>query len=84
MADDRLPLLRGKITSIETFEAPRGGGGRLTLPSLDPQAHRTKLLHQLDAIAQQVKARSDTTRDELATREIVAVLPALVRSAPNR
>lgn len=76
MADDRLPLLRGKITSVETFEAPRGGGGRPALPSLDPEAHRARLLDQLDAIAQQVKARSQAARDELATREIVAVRPA--------
>jgi Subtilase family len=46
------------------------------MPSLDPKAHRTHLLQQLDAIAHQVKARVETARDELATREIVAVRPA--------
>ena len=45
------------------------------MPSLDPKAHRTQLLQQLDAIANQVKARAETARDELATREIVAVRP---------
>lgn len=77
MAEDRLPLLRGRITSVDTYEAPqRGGGSLLQMPSLDPTAHRAKLLQQLDAIGQQVQARSDTARDELASREIIAVRPA--------
>ena len=76
MANERLPLLRGRITSVEAYEAPqRGGGSPPTMPSLDPKAHRTKLLQQLDDIAQQVSARDATTRDELATREIIAVRP---------
>jgi hypothetical protein len=76
MADTRLPLLRGKITSVDTYEAPQGGGGNSpSMPSLDPRAHTTALLQQLDGIAQQVKARSQNARDELATREIVAVRP---------
>lgn len=44
--------------------------------SLDPWAHRSSLLQQLDELAQQVKARTGNARDELATREIVAVRPA--------
>jgi len=77
MAEDRLPLLRGRITSVDTYEAPqRGGGSPPAMPSLDPTAHRAKLLQQLDAIGQQVQARSDTSRDELASREIIAVRPA--------
>lgn len=77
MAEDRLPLLRGRITSVDTYEAPQRGGGSLPqMPSLDPTAHRAKLLQQLDAIGQQVQARSDTARDELASREIIAVRPA--------
>ena len=48
------------------------------MPSLDPKAHRSNLLQQLDDISQQVKARAETVRDELAKREIVAV-----RSAPD-
>jgi hypothetical protein len=76
MADERLPLLRGRITSVDTYEAPQRGGSPPRLPSLDPKAHRTKLLQQLDAIGQEVQARSDTARDELAVREIVAVVPA--------
>ena len=80
MAEDRvarLPLLRGRITAVDTYEAPqRGGGSPPTLPSLDPATHRERLLQQLDAIRQQVQARSDTARDELASREIIAVRPA--------
>src|SRR5262245_46118188 len=76
MADERLPLLRGRITSVDTYEAPqRGGGSPPAMPSLDPKAHRAKLLQQLDDIAKQVSARDATTRDELATREIIAVRP---------
>jgi len=78
MAEDRLPLLRGRITSVDTYQAPQGPPrSPPAMPSLDPTAHRTKLLQQLDAIGQQVQARSDTARDELATREIIAVRPAL-------
>jgi hypothetical protein len=77
MADTRLPLLRGKITSVDTFEAPQGGGGTPPrMPSLDPRAHITALTQQLDTIAEQVKARTENARDELAKREIVAVRPA--------
>jgi hypothetical protein len=76
MAEPRLPLLRGRITSTDTYAAPGGGGGATRVPSLDPQTHRTRLLQQLDAIEHQVRARTETARDELATREIVAVRPA--------
>lgn len=78
MADTRLPLLRGRITSVDTYEAPRGGDGKPpTMPSLDPRAHGTALIQQLDAITQQVNARTQAARDELAEREIVAVRPAV-------
>lgn len=77
MVDERLPLLRGRVTSVDTYEAPqRGGGSPPSLPSLDPKAHRAKLLLQLDTIAQRVSARPEMSRDELATREIIAVRPA--------
>jgi hypothetical protein len=77
MADDRLPLLRDRITSVDTYESPRGGGGSgVSMPSLDPNAHRARLLQQLDTLAQHANARDPNTRDELATREIVAVRPA--------
>jgi Subtilase family len=76
MADKRLPLLRGRITSVDTYEAPQRGGTPPKMPSLDPKAHRTALIQQLDAIAQQVNARAETARDELAKREIIAVRPA--------
>lgn len=78
MADTRLPLLRGRITSADTYEAPQSGRGTPPrMPSLNPQAHRASLLQQLDSIAQQVNARAESARDELASREIVAVRPAL-------
>lgn len=77
MADTRLPLLRGKITSVDTYEAPQPGRGvPPAMPSLDPRAHRMSLIHQLDTIAQQVSARAENARDALAKREIVAVRPA--------
>src|SRR5690606_28936005 len=77
MAEKRLPLLRGKITSVDTYEAPQPGRGvPPAMPSLDPKAHRSSLIQQLDAITQQVNARTVNARDELATREIVAVRPA--------
>jgi hypothetical protein len=77
MADKRLPLLRGRITSVDNYETPQGGGGTPPrIPSLDPKDHRGRLLQQLDAITQQVNARAETARDELAKREIVAVRPA--------
>src|SRR5690606_21624482 len=73
----RLPLLRGKITTVDTYEAPQPGRGvPPAMPSLDPKAHRSSLIQQLDAITQQVHARTEHARDELAKREIVAVRPA--------
>jgi hypothetical protein len=75
MARERLPLLRGRISSVDTYEAPQRGGSRANVPSLDPLAHRTRLLQQLDVLAREVRERGSTARDELATREIVAVRP---------
>ncbi len=77
MADARLPLLRGRITKTESYKGPRGGpASAAQLPSRDPQLHRTRLVQQLDAIADAVKNRPALARDELATREIVAIQPA--------
>lgn len=77
MRDERLPILRGKITSVDNYAAPQGGGGTPpVMPSLDPKAHRANLLQQIDVVARQVNARDDNARDKLATREIVAVHPA--------
>lgn len=77
MAEPRLPLLRGRISSAENYEAPQTGGGvPPAMPSLDPKAHRASLLQQLDAISRQVSARAEGARDELARREIIAVRPA--------
>lgn len=76
MAEQRLPLIRGRVSSVDTYEAPQRGGSPPKVPSLDPKAHTTRLLQQLDAIERQVQARSETARDELATREIIAVQPS--------
>jgi hypothetical protein len=76
MADERLPLLRGRISRIDSYDSPQGGGRSATLPSRDPQRHRDVLIKQLETIERQVQARATTERDELATREIVAVRPA--------
>lgn len=77
MADARLPLIRGRVLSVDTYVSPqRSGGVPPTIPSLDPKAHRERLLLQLDAIENQVKGREGSARDELASREIVAVVPA--------
>ncbi|MDA8349974.1 MAG: hypothetical protein M0038_14435 [Pseudomonadota bacterium] len=75
MADDRLPLIRGRVTSVDTYEAPQRGRVKPRIPSLDPQLHRSQLIAQLNAIEQAVQARPDIARDELATREIIAVTP---------
>src|SRR5215211_1994839 len=77
MADERLRLLRGRVSDVDTYESPQRGGSPPNLPSLDPAAHRAKLLQQIGNIQQEIAARPDTARDELATREIVAVRPIL-------
>ncbi len=76
MVDSRLPLLRGRITAVDTYEAPQPGRGKPPrLPSLDPSSHSTRLLAQLDAIRAFADSRPEAVRDELANREIVAVHP---------
>lgn len=86
MAVARLPLLRGRITSVDSYIAPRQSRGKIAvLPSLDPKAHRSKLLSQLDAIVQEVNSRTEMARDELARREIIAIRPAPgARLAPEQ
>lgn len=77
MAEERFPLLRGHVTRVETYQSPRGGGGsEAKLPSLQPDVHRKNLFRQLDAIDEEIKARPEDARDELASREIIAVRPA--------
>ncbi len=77
MADERLSLLRGHVTSVDTYRSPQSPRSKpLKLPSLDPRAHRKTLLHQLGAIEQQEKTRSAEARDKIASREIIAVRPA--------
>jgi hypothetical protein len=75
MTDDRLPLLRGRITAVDTYQAPQNPVPPPRLPSLDPHEHSEKLLNQLDAIRSTINSRSVSARDELATREIIAIQP---------
>ena len=77
MAEERLPLLRGRVARTDTYQSPQGGGGpAVKLPSHQPQVHRKNLLGQLDAIDEEIKARAEHARDQLAVREVVAVHPA--------
>ncbi len=80
MADKRLPLLRGRITGVDTYQSTRGGGGKVALPPRDPVRHRSRLLKQLASIEAQVKERPADLRDENATRDIVAIRPAIEAS----
>src|SRR6266496_3970908 len=75
MADERLPLIRGRIFGVDSYSSPPRRGSAARVPSLDPRAHRARVLEQLDAIAREVESRDPTARDELATREIIAVQP---------
>ena len=50
MADERLPLLRGSISGVDTYAPPQRGGKSPKLPSVDPKSHRVRLLDQLDAL----------------------------------
>jgi hypothetical protein len=76
LADDRLPFLRGHISDTENFRSTRGGSRKPgLLPSRDPAVHRAHLLQQLQALEQQAAARNQASRDELATREVIAIHP---------
>ena len=72
----RLPILRGRITEVDTYRSPNHGGGQRLVRSVDPAHHSLILTQQLDAITQQVRARAEGARDALAEREIVVVRPA--------
>lgn len=72
----RLPLLRGRISRVDSYESPPRGIGRPpALPSRDPRLHRVALVGQLDAIVDQVNKRLPGERDPAASREIIAVHP---------
>lgn len=77
MGDVRLPLLRDRISAVDTYESPQGGPGkRPTIPQRDPHQWRDALTKQLDGVEQDARTRPKTARDELATREIIAIRPA--------
>ncbi len=82
----RLRLLRGRISRVESYESPQtGGGSPIPLPSPEPAAHSERLLKQLDEIERQVRARDPSVRDELATRELITISPAIKGSlAPQQ
>lgn len=72
MGDERLPLLRGRISRVDTFEG-KPSPVPLRLPKRDPVRHRDLLLAQLKAIKAQASGRAPGTRDPSATREVIAV-----------
>lgn len=77
MAEDRLPLLRGRITAVDTYQTPaRPRVPPLDMSAFDVKVHQERLLAQLTGISQQVKARELVPRDELASRELIVVHPA--------
>lgn len=77
MAESRFPLLRGRISGIDSYESVHGRPPQApALPQRDPAQHRAFLLNQLAAIAQAVHARPTGLRDASATREIIAIRPA--------
>lgn len=81
----RLRFLRGRISRVESYESPLAGGSPIPLPSPEPAAHSERLLRQLDEIERQVRARDASVRDELATRELITISPAIKSSlAPQQ
>lgn len=80
-----LRLLRGRISTVENYESPLGRPSPVDLPSPEPAAHQDRLLKQLDAIQQQVSARDADVRDQLASRELITISPAVGTSlAPDQ
>ncbi len=71
-----LPFLRGRIEKSEAFTSARGGGGdRPRLPPRDPTQHRAALLTQMDQLVADARGRPAGSRDEEASREIIAIVP---------
>ncbi len=76
MPTRRFPLLRSRITGVDTYASPSGGPpGLPPLPRRSPKKLRAELLAQLTAIETKVAQRPAEARDPGATREIVAVRP---------
>lgn len=76
MAEDRLPLLRGRISRVSNYSSPRTRrDADVPLPPVEPAEHSARLRTQLDAIESAAAARPAGLRDPLANREIVAIHP---------
>jgi len=76
VADERFPLLRGRIDRVDKFQAVFGGDRTPPpLPDRDPAQHRANLIQQLDRVVESVAERDSGVRLEGATRELVAVRP---------
>lgn len=76
MADERLPLLRGRIERIDKFQTVFGGDRTPPpVPARDPAQHRANLIAQLDRVVEDVAKREEGVRVEGATRDVVAVRP---------
>lgn len=76
MPTRRFPLLRSRITGVDTYASPNGGPpGLPPLPRRSPKRLRTELLAQIAAIETKVAGRPADARDPDATREIVAIRP---------
>ncbi|MGK4008411.1 S8 family peptidase [Sorangium sp. So ce1036] len=79
----RLPLIRGRITLVETY-------GRKVpvpppqIPPRDPLQHRAALLAQLNAIAEEVQLRKPGDRDPAASRELIVIRPEPGSELPAR
>lgn len=76
MAEERLPLLRGKISSVEAYEGistPRTPA--LDMTAYDIAGQRDRLLQQLDLIARASAERPAGQRDDSAAREVIAIHP---------
>lgn len=75
MAEERLPLLRGRVGRSDTYEAIQRGGRRPKLPSVDPAEQRARVVAQIEALEQQILSRAPGARDPAATREVVSIRP---------
>lgn len=79
----RLPLIRGRITLIETY-GRQAMVPRPQLPPRDPHQHRAALLAQLNAVAEEVQRRKPGDRDPAASRELIVIRPEPGLDLPAR
>lgn len=77
MAENRLPLIRGKMEQPQLYESTQGGGGGGRLPERDAFTHGANLLRQIDLLQRTFESHPGGPRDERATRTTFAVEPAV-------